>query len=148
MQRRIVPDVVRDQTIFFVSAETTAREVARTLADNKIAAVVVMEGGLLKGIITERDVTARLVAKGGDPDTVTARAIMTPDPDTLAPEDTAEDALRMMRLRGYRHLPVVDEEGVVAMVSIRDLYAVVTDQLERDMKTHESFIYGEQYGTS
>ncbi|ABC24538.1 CBS domain-containing protein [Rhodospirillum rubrum] len=148
MQRRIVPDVVRDQTIFFVSAETTAREVARTLADNKIAAVVVMEDGVLKGIITERDVTARLVAKGGDPDSVMARAIMTPDPDTLAPEDTAEDALRMMRLRGYRHLPVVDGEGVVGMVSIRDLYAVVTDQLERDMKTHESFIYGEQYGIS
>ncbi len=148
MQRKIVPDVIRDQTIYSVPPTTPSREVARVMAENKVAAVVVVEGTVLKGIITERDITGRLVAAGGDADKVLAREIMTPDPDCLTPSDSALDALRLMRERRYRHLPVTDDGVVVGMISIRDLYAVVIDQLERDVKTHENFIYGEAYGTS
>jgi CBS domain-containing protein len=54
----------------------------------------------------------------------------------------------MMREHNYRHLPVTDQGTVVGMISVRDLYAVVTDQLTRDVRNHEAFIYGEAYGTA
>jgi CBS domain-containing protein len=148
MQRKLVPDVVRDQRIHAVTPDVTARSVARIMADNKVAAVVVVDDGVLKGIITERDITARLVARERDPDATTAGDIMTPNPDTLGPDDSAEEALRMMREHNYRHLPVTDQGTVVGMISVRDLYAVVTDQLTRDVRNHEAFIYGEAYGTA
>ncbi|WP_413204238.1 cyclic nucleotide-binding/CBS domain-containing protein [Rhodospirillum sp. A1_3_36] len=148
MQRKLVPDVVRDQRIHAVTPDVAVRSVARIMAENTVAAVVVVEGGTLKGIITERDITARLVARERDPDSTTAGDIMTPDPDTLGPDDSAEEALRMMRERNYRHLPVTDKGTVVGMISVRDLYAVVTDQLTRDVRNHEAFIYGEAYGTA
>ncbi|MCF8479807.1 MAG: CBS domain-containing protein [Rhodospirillum sp.] len=148
MQRKLVPDVVRDQQIHSVTPDVTARTVAQTMAENRVAAVVVVENGVLKGIITERDITARLVARNRDPDTTIAADIMTPNPDTLGPEDSAVEALRMMRERNYRHLPVTDQGTVVGMISVRDLYAVVTDQLTQDVRTHEAFIYGESYGTA
>jgi CBS domain-containing protein len=148
MQRKIVPDVVRDQTIHSVPMNLPADEVARLMAGAKVAAVVVLEGSVLKGIITERDITARLVARDRDPKRTIAADIMTPNPDTLGPDDTAEEALRLMREHNYRHLPVTDGGVVVGMISVRDLYAVVTDELARDVRTHEAFIYGETYGTA
>ncbi len=105
-----------------------------------------MEGDRLVGIVTERDMTARVVAVGVDPETTRVRDIMTADPDTLAPDKTAADAIRMMREHNYRHLPVVDGGTVVGMVSVRDLYAVYNAELEQDLKDRNAFIYRENYG--
>ena len=107
-----------------------------------------MEGERLVGIITERDMTSRVVAAGLNPETTSCVEIMTGNPDTLSPDDTASDALAMMRERNYRHLPVVKGERVVGMVSVRDLYAVHKTELEEDLKDRNAFIYGESYGAT
>ena len=107
-----------------------------------------MEGDRLVGIVTERDMTVRVVAAGLDADTTPVGEVMTTDPDTLAPNDTASDAIRMMKSRNYRHLPVVDGGTVVGMVSVRDLYAVYNGELEQDLKDRNAYIYGEAYGTA
>ena len=146
MVRRIVPDVIGGQTLQSVSPDDTARFAARLMREKRIAAVLVMNGSSLVGIITERDMTARVVAAGLDPETTRARDIMTANPDTLSPSDTASDAIRMMRERNYRHLPVVDGATVVGMVSVRDLYAVYNTELEQDLKDRNAFIFGESYG--
>lgn len=146
MTRKIVPDVISGQTIFKVTPSETVRNAARLMREKKIAAVVVMEADKLVGIITERDMTARVIAAGANPETALCREIMTPNPDTLAPTDQASDAIRMMREHNYRHLPVVDGEKVVGMVSVRDLYAVYNTELEQDLKDRNAFIYGENYG--
>ncbi len=148
MIRRIVPDVISDQILYRVSPRDTVRHAARTMRDKKIAAVLVMDLERLVGILTERDMTVRVVAAGLDPDTTAVREIMTMDPDTLAPSDTAADAVRLMKLRNYRHLPVVDEGRVVGMVSVRDLYAVYNGELEQDLKDRNAYIYGESYGAA
>ena len=146
MIRKIVPDVISGQTLQKVTPRENVRFAARMMRDKKIAAVLVMEGERLVGIITERDMTARVIAAGLDPDTAIAADIMTKDPDTLSPDDTASDAINMMRKRNYRHLPVVEGERVVGMVSVRDLYAVYNTELEQDLKDRNAFIYGESYG--
>lgn len=148
MIRRIVPDVICDQILQKVSPRDTVRQAARLMRDKKIAAVLVMEGDRLTGIVTERDMTVRVVAAGLDADETPVREIMTADPDTLAPGDTASDAIRMMRSRNYRHLPVVDDDQVVGMVSVRDLYAVYNGELEQDLKDRNAYIYGESYGAA
>jgi len=148
MIRRIVPDVISDQILQKVTPRDTVRQAARLMREKKIAAVLVMDGERLVGIVTERDMTVRVVAAGLDPDATPISEMMTADPDTLAPSDTASDALRMMKSRNYRHLPVVDGGTVVGMVSVRDLYAVYNGELEQDLKDRNAYIYGEAYGTA
>lgn len=147
MIRTIVPDVISGQTLYTVSPGDSARAAAQTMKQHRIAAVMVMEGNALVGIITERDMTARLVADGADPETTKVGDIMTADPDTLKPTDTAAQAIKMMIERNYRHLPVKDGDKVVGMVSVRDLYAIYNLELEEDLKDRNAFIYGENYGT-
>ncbi len=148
MIRRIVPDVISDQVLYKVTPRENVRAAAKMMRDKKIAAVLVMEGERLVGIVTERDMTVRVIAAGLNPDTAIASDIMTANPDTLSPGDTASDAIRMMRSRNYRHLPVVDGATVVGMVSVRDLYAVYNGELEQDLKDRNAYIYGESYGAA
>lgn len=147
MRLRIIPDIVNDQKLSVLSKQDTAREAAKQMAEKDIAAIVVTDdGGKLLGIVTERDLTRRVIAGNRDADKVTVGEIMTGDPDTLAPGDSALDALELMRTRKYRHLPVVDDDSVVGMVSIRDLYAAVKTALEKDIRETEAFVFGDRYG--
>ena len=147
MIRKIVPDVIDKQTLYRVAPHDKVRTAAKLMRDRKIAAVLVMDGERLVGIVTERDMTARVVAAGADPETTAIADIMTANPDTLAPDNTASDAIRMMIARNYRHLPVVDGTRVVGMVSVRDLYAVYNGELEQDLKDRDAYIHGERYGS-
>jgi CBS domain-containing protein len=147
MVRKIVPDVISGQTLITVDPNDTARSAAKVMHEKRIAAVMVTENGALVGIITERDMTARVVAAGLDPDTTKAKDIMTADPDCLSPNDAPAQALKMMIERNYRHLPVTNGTDLVGMVSVRDLYAIYNLELEEDLKDRNAFIYGENYGT-
>ena len=110
------------------------------------AVVITDEDGKLIGIVTERDLTRRVVADDRDPKSTILGDIMSKDPDTLSPGDSALDALELMRVRGYRHLPVVDQDRVIGMVSVRDLYAAVKESLEKDIQETEAFVFGDRYG--
>lgn len=146
---RIVPDIIPStQDLYVVKPDISVREAACLMRDHNIAAVMVCHGDQLAGIMTERDIAARVVAQGRDPETTLVSEVMTPDPDTLAPGDAAASALRMMREHNYRHLPVVEDGRPVGMVSIRDLYAVVQSELESDIANRDAYIFGENYGAS
>jgi CBS domain-containing protein len=143
---KIIPDVVDNQTLYKLPPSALVREAAKTMGSNKVSAVLVTDGDRLVGIFTERDLTARVVAVGLDPDKTPLSQVMTARPDVLAPEDSPLNALELMRLRHYRHLPVVEDGRVVGMVSIRDLYAVVKKQLEHEVREREAFIFDTGYG--
>jgi CBS domain-containing protein len=148
MQRRIVPDLVSNQTLASLPPTATVRDAVRVMAERHIGAVLVAVDGRLQGIFTERDVLTRVVAAGLDPDDTALGGVMTPNPDTVGPNDTALDALRRMSERGYRHLPVVDDDQMVGIVSIRDLYTAVNKELAEDLQQREAFIFDTGYGTS
>ena len=85
-QLRIIPDIIHNQTISGLSAERPVLEGAKLMAEKNVAAIVVIsDDGKLSGIVTERDLTQRVLAKGLDPDKTTIGDIMTKDPDTLSP---------------------------------------------------------------
>jgi CBS domain-containing protein len=146
MAGKIVPDIVDNQTLYTLPPDSTCRDAAKMMEANKISAVLIVTGGRLLGIVTERDLTAKVLAAGLDPDVTRLENVMTPDPVVLAPNDPPSNALELMRVRGFRHLPIVDENEIVGIVSIRDLYAATKKQLEEDIRQRESFIFDTGYG--
>lgn len=147
MQRKIVPNVVARKKVVTVVVEDTAFQAAKLMADNHIAALVVVDGeSKIIGIVTERDMTQRIIAAGLDGKTTPVKHIMTENPDTLSPEDSAGDALELMQTRNYRHLPVTEDGKCIAVVSIRDLYVSVKEALEEDIRETEAFVFGDRYG--
>jgi len=72
--------------------------------------------------------------------------IMTANPLTVSPDDSAMDALELMRERKFRHLPVAENGKVVGMVSIRDLYDAAKAELEENVRETEAFVFGDRYG--
>ena len=100
-------------------------EVAQRMVDRDVGAVLVMEGDSLTGILTERDVL-RAVAAGIQDDTIVSDW-MTRDPETMGPDDTTQHAAVLMIHGGFRHMPLVEGDQVVGMLSIRDLMRVVLD---------------------
>ncbi len=149
MQRKIVPDVVRDQKITLLPPTATVMDAVRLMAHKHVGAVVVGLDGRAEGIFTERDLLMRVVARGLDPDSTPITRVMTPDPETVAPDQPAIDALNRMHARGFRHLPVVGADGrVIGIVSIRDLNAFVRRQLEEELQEREAFIHDTGYGAT
>lgn len=147
MQRKIVPDIVQPTDVASVTAEDTVIAAATLMRDRKIAALIVVDNaGKLSGIVTERDVVFRGTAGGLDPNTTKIAEIMTPNPDTLAPGDSASDALELMQTRNYRHLPVVEDGTCIAVVSVRDLFNSVKESLEESIRETEAFVFGDRYG--
>jgi CBS domain-containing protein len=108
-----------------VEADAPVVSVAQRMADRNVGAVLVLEAGRLAGIMTERDLM-RAVARGLADDALVGQC-MTADPDTIRPDDTIEHAAVLMIHGGYRHLPVVDGDEVVGVLSIRDLVQVVVE---------------------
>ena len=146
MTDKIIPDVISNQNLQTLPPEATVREAAKIMGSSRISAILVLKDDHLVGIVTERDMTAKVLAAGLDPEATQISVIMTPDPDCLSPGDAPNSALEKMSNRGYRHLPVVDGEDVVGMLSIRDLYAYVKDQLEEDVRQREAFMFDTGYG--
>jgi CBS domain-containing protein len=99
--------------------------VAQQMADRNVGAVLVQKDGRLAGIMTERDLM-RAVGRGLRDDAVVGEC-MTANPDTIAPDDTIEHAAVLMIHGGYRHLPVVDGDDVVGVLSIRDLVPMLLE---------------------
>jgi CBS domain-containing protein len=147
MQMKIIPDVVPRRNIRAVKEDTSILECANLMTEIQVAAMIVVNDvGKLIGIVTERDMVQRVIAKGLDPVKTMVGKTMTANPDTLAPDDMAMDALELMTSRNYRHLPVVEDGRCVAMVSIRDLYAAAKAGLEEDIRETEAFVFGDRYG--
>ena len=100
---------------------TKLRDVIGLMQKQRVAAVVITNGGKVVGIFTERDLLNRIVGLALNED-LPIREVMTPDPKTLSLDDRIADAIHLMTNRGYRHIPLVDESGKdVGLISARDI---------------------------
>ena len=151
---RIIPDIVKEPhpegagRLCTMPPESSVAEAARRMSEENVSAVAVTgEDGSLRGIVSEGDLVRRVLASGLVPAETPLSEVMTPDRDTLAPDDLAHSAAVLMRERGYRHLPVVDGNGaVVAMVTMRDLHAALADLMERETDEEHARVFGVPFG--
>lgn len=97
------------------------RDAARAMDEGDFGAVVVEEGGEVRGIVTDRDIVVRAIAAGMDPESTTLGEICTAELTTLSPGDSIDEAVDALRQSHIRRLPVVDGSSVVGIVSIGDL---------------------------
>jgi CBS domain-containing protein len=102
--------------------ENPVADAAAAMVRHKVGSALIMQSRILTGILTERDVL-RAAASGSDLMHSPVSAWMTKDPEHASPETTVEDALQLMLLHGFRHLPVLEGHEVRGVVSLRDLAA-------------------------
>jgi CBS domain-containing protein len=100
---------------------TPIREAAKRMRESDIGDVVVEKDGKVCGIVTDRDIVVRAVAQGKDVQTTDLESICSKDVTSLSPNQTDEDAVRLMREKSVRRLPVVENGKVVGIVSLGDL---------------------------
>jgi CBS domain-containing protein len=107
---------------FCVSPDTPVSEAAEVMEREDIGAIPVLDGEQLTGVITDRDIVIRAIAKGKDPRGMPVREIWTRDVITVTPDAKLSDAMKLMASHQVRRLPVVDDEnrlvGVVAQADV------------------------------
>jgi len=120
MPHRSVRSIIEKQNLLTASPETTVTEAAGLMKRSRVGAIMVLEGGHLAGIFTERDALFRVVADGRDPRTTRLAEVMTRNLQTIGPDKPLGHALHMMYEGGFRHVPVVENGVPIGMVSARD----------------------------
>ena len=132
MTNRRMDEIVRHQHPETLPATATVREACVRMHARKIGCILVTEAnGILTGIFTGRDLVG-LAAAGKALETTSLRAAMTKNPHTIPPGRTAIEALRVMHDGGFRHIPVVDGEKIVGVVSRGDFRGLEHDRLDEE----------------
>ena len=145
MPQRSIRSLIAGQKVLTAKAGMNAAEAARLMKRRQLGAVlVVREDGSLLGIFTERDAVFRVLAEGRDPKKTPLSEVMTPHPQTIAPDKPFGHALLMMYEGGFRHVPVVEGAKPIGMVSARDVLGPELQDFasEIERRTHIGEILG------
>jgi CBS domain-containing protein len=133
--------LVAGRETFHIGSAQTVREAARYMTERRVGAVSVVEDARLVGILSERDIMARVVARQLDPDRTRVGEVMTRDLVVAQADDTHEDGLRKMKQAGCRHLPVVEGDRLMGMVSLRDLLQVDLSEKDEEIRWLNAYIH-------
>jgi CBS domain-containing protein len=132
MTNREMAEIVRNQVPLTLPPETTVQAACKHMHERRVGAVLVTDAkGRLVGIFTGRD-AVRFLAHGKSPSEADLKQVMTGNPQTLPPGCTAIEALRLMHDGGFRHVPVVEGEIVVGVVSRGDFRGLEQDRLDEE----------------
>jgi CBS domain-containing protein len=126
-RRRSGPDLVSARP------DETVCDAAKRMAEQGCGSILVVEDERLLGIFTERDLLVRVAAIGLDLTTTKLRDVMTADPETIGAEEPVEDAVRRMDAGAFRHLVVVSGGRVLGVVSTRDIPALTTGRMAKEL---------------
>jgi CBS domain-containing protein len=137
-----VRSVMQRRKLLQAPPQTLVSKAAKLMEKKNVGAVLVVEGDLLVGIFTERDVVFRVVARGLDAQTTRLAEVMTAAPQTVGPDEAFGYALLVMHDKGFRHLPVLEDGKIVGIVSSRsamdpDLEDFVSEARRREYFQHK-----------
>jgi len=135
--------VVKGPHVLSIGPEATVLDAALVMNEHKVGSLLVMSGGQLIGIITERDILQRVVVPRRDPGVTPVLDVMTTEVICCQPHTSLEEARGVLKNRRIRHLPVVDEgKRLCGLISIGDLNAHETHDHERTIHVLHEYIYG------
>ena len=137
MQVRTLRTIVAGRPAITTARTSTLVEAARLMKERNIGSLLVLEGSRLAGIFTERDALFRGLAAARDPATTTVGEVMTPQPQTMHPDEPFVRALRVMFENRFRQLPVVEFGRPLGIVSVRDALDEDLVDLRWDMEQRE-----------
>ncbi len=127
---------------FVVSADDSVHLALQLLAEHRIGALMVTSGDQLVGIVSERDCAIKVALPGLKATEVKVGEIMTRDVITIEPTQRLEDCMQEMTVRDIRHLPVLENGGVVGMISIGDVVKATIREQETHIEYLETYIKG------
>ena len=132
----------KGRQVISIAPDASVFQAIKLMADKAVSSLVVMKDDKLLGIITERDYARKVIIKGRSSDTTQVAEIMTSDVVTASRSQTVNQCMGVMTERSIRHLPVVEDDKVIGMISMRDLVqAIIADQQE-EIEQLESYISG------
>ena len=129
-----------------ISPDATVFEAIQLMADKNIGALPVLSGEQLLGVISERDYTRKVALKGKSSKETKVREILTP-PITATPAHTVEECMKLMTTNRVRHLPILEGNKIVGVVSIGDLVNWIINAQSATIYQLESYITGHYPGS-
>jgi CBS domain-containing protein len=136
-----VRDLVKGHRVITVGKSATVQAAAEIMTRENVGALVVMEGELLVGIFSERDIISRVVSKQLEPAKTSVGSVMTRNIVIALADETVESCLHKMKQANCRHLPVVDGEILLGMLSLRDLLQVAVTEKEGRIEFLQDYMF-------
>ena len=137
----LICDLLKNQVIVSAESHQTVLEVASMMVQHNIGAVPVLQEGQLTGIFSERDLMSRVVAGGKDPARTPVSQVMTEDPLTVAPSDSLETCMTLMKRHGFRHLPVCAGRELKGVDSLRDILLHDLDGKDDEVRMMRAYLH-------
>jgi CBS domain-containing protein len=139
-----VKELLREKgsEVWTIAPTVTVYEALELMATKNIGALVVVEGGNVAGIFTERDYARKVVLKGRSSKTTKVSELMVTDVLYVSPDDTIENCMALMTDKRLRHLPVMENGQLVGLISIGDIVRVIISDREFTIRELERYITG------
>ncbi|HEX6834247.1 MAG TPA: CBS domain-containing protein [Rudaea sp.] len=128
--------------IYAIEPDRSVLDAIGMMADKYVGALLVMDGRQLVGIVSERDYARKVILKGRSSSDTPVRDIMSAPVFTVAPGDSVNHCMKLVTERRVRHLPVVDEDNVVGVLSIGDLVKAIIDEQAEQLEHLQRYIAG------
>ncbi len=135
-------DNKKHKSVISIAPHRPVYDALVVLAEYKIGALVVLDGDKLAGIFSERDYAREIILKGKSSKTTSISEVMSSNVLTVKPNDTVEQAMSIMSDKHIRHLPVLEGDKVIGMLSIGDLVKETIEYQQTLIKQLESYITG------
>lgn len=132
----------KGRNVFTVAPTITVAEAVAEMNLHRVGSVLVVDGGRLVGIFTERDVLRRIVGAGLDPNTVPVEKVMTSNVLTITPEATIEETMALFTEHRCRHLPVMEAGRLAGTISIGDVTRWISDHHQAEAEHLKNYIAG------
>jgi len=133
---------VKGHEVWTVRPDDHVFEAIRVMAEKGVGALLVCDGKRLAGIVSERDYARKVILVGKSSKSTQVKDFMTTDPVTVTPGESVDDCLSIMTTRHFRHLPVVDGDEVVGVLSLGDLVRSIIDDQKHLINSLEQYIAG------
>jgi CBS domain-containing protein len=134
-------EILREGFLFVLQKDATVSDAARLMAKENVGIVAVLEGVKFVGVCSERDIVRRVIDRGLDPKRTPLGEVMTKDVIVASEDDDYQSAIRKMDQANIRHLPIVRDDIIVSMLSIRDLMRVDMQRMDDEIKFLHAYLY-------
>jgi CBS domain-containing protein len=127
--------------VYAIAPDARVFDALKLMAEKDVGALLVVENERIAGILSERDYARKVILHGKSSHDIPVREIMTDQVVTVKPEQTVDECMQIMTRGHFRHLPVVENERLIGVVSIGDLVKEVISEQQQTIRELESYIY-------